>query len=74
MAEFNQSGLTAGYGVILHHLDNTTNYLQMDSEICPNKSLYLPVLQLLQSVSTVCPIASLYLPATHEAQAAVPLA
>jgi len=33
MAEFDQSGLTAGYGCILHHTDNTSNYLQMDSEL-----------------------------------------
>ena len=33
MAEFTHSGLTSGYGCILHHMNNTSNYLQMDSEL-----------------------------------------
>tara|TARA_R110000868_G_scaffold405861_2_gene685715 strand:- start:75 stop:680 length:606 start_codon:yes stop_codon:yes gene_type:complete len=33
MVEFTQSGLTSGYGVILHHQNNTSNYLQVDAEL-----------------------------------------
>jgi hypothetical protein len=33
MCEFAQSGLTTGHGAILHHQNNTSNYLQIDAEL-----------------------------------------
>ena len=33
MLEFTHSGLTSGNGVIIHHANNTTNYIQMDAEL-----------------------------------------
>ena len=33
MCEFAQSSLTTGHGAILHHQNNTSNYLQLDAEL-----------------------------------------
>ncbi len=33
MLEFTHSGLTIGHGAIIHHKNNTTNYIQMDAEL-----------------------------------------